>query len=102
MPSSKTFFGTTFEERAQWLRYEVMEAEQIISLIKKGDAGWVSDPWVDGVYAVQYMGPEPMPNDKIILVVYEHGRDFEISSEGDDLLLKLRKQDALAQDEEDV
>lgn len=104
MTYTPTTLGHTFEERANWLRMEVESetAEQIISLIQKGDAGWIADPWIDGVYAVKYCGPEPMPNDKIILVVYENGRDFETSDEGDDLLRKLRHREALSQDEEDV
>lgn len=94
MTYTPTTLGTTFEERAKWLRTEVETrfAEQVIALIKKGDAGWIADPYIDGVYAVQYMGSRPMPNDRIILVIYENGRDFEFSNEGEDLLLSIRKE----------
>lgn len=104
MTHSPTTLGTTFEEREAWLRNEVVsyEAERIIKLIKAGDAGWIADPYIDGVYAVKYMGPEPMPNDKIILVIYENGRDWEFSDEGEDLLRKMQGQEELSRDEEDV
>lgn len=72
----------TDNEFAAWLAAEVIEHEavKLQQLITEGFARWVSDPEVDGVFAIRHID-----SGDVLLVVYGYGYDFETSTAWDDL-----------------
>jgi len=74
-----------------WLEAEVdNKCGQILqALIDQGQARWIPDPQIHTVWAIEYIGEHELEGSRILLVLYDNGEDFEMSTQWEELYAAL-------------